>query len=160
MMKNEVSFEIPDEKMSQINDAVQVLADLLAPYKVVLTGEQRRRLSRIGDKSIATVEKVNQYADSHPEFVPNYAVTGDFRIDFAFFQKAWQILRPLMPIIEVFENAMIISGNEAWEFARAYYKSVREAAKSGIPGAQVIYDDLKPRFEKSSSEKNAAKLKP
>ena len=36
---------------------------------------------------------------------------------------------------------------EVWQATLAYYNSIKQAAKMGVPDAKAIYEDLRPRFE-------------
>ena len=57
------------------------------------------------------------------------------------------MVRPLRQVLDNLENAMAVSGSEAFHAARDYYKMVQLNARLGVPGAQAIYDDLRPLFE-------------
>jgi len=154
-MKNEnrISLSISDADQTAINQAITALAALLQPMLVALDPEDRKALAKMNDRSIPFVEKVVQYVDSNPEFVPPYVDTAEFKKDFEVFMELREFLRPLLQVVGNLEDTTILSGSDAYEVARAYYKTVQQAVKMNVPNAQAIYDDLKPRFEQNVKPK-------
>lgn len=147
MNENRISLALTEFEKQAILQAVGALADLLAPKLIALDAEDRKSLSKMNDKSIPFVEKVMQYVDSNPEFVPPYVEKDEFKKDFQTFMDLREILRPVLQMVGNLEDTTILSGSDAYEVARAYYKSVQQGVKMNVPNAQAIYDDLKPRFE-------------
>ena len=113
----------------------------------VLEHIEIKSLSKLGDIRIPFVEKVAQYAVSNPEFLPPFADVPEFTTDFKAFTDLREMVRPLRQIIDNLENSMTVSGSEAWDFARNYYKTVQFQARMGVPGAQTILDDLRILFD-------------
>ena len=52
---------IPAEVLAQIEAKSREIKDLIAPHIIALTASERRALPKMGDKSIAFVEKAYQY---------------------------------------------------------------------------------------------------
>ena len=50
--------------------------------------------------------------------------------------------------------------SEIWMADLAYYQSVREAKRRGRPGAETIYNDLRPRFPGSTPSNPTPVLPP
>jgi hypothetical protein len=44
------------------------------------------------------------------------------------------------------DDTKMIAGSEAYQATLVFYKSVKVAAAQDIPGAKVVYDELKTRF--------------
>lgn len=147
MNENRISLSFSEVEKQDIVTAIGALAALLAPKLIALDAEDRKSLSKMNDKSIPFVEKVVQYVDSNPEFIPPYVDTAEFKSDFQTFMDLREVLRPVLQIVGNLEDTTTLSGSDAYEVARAYYKSVQLGAKMNVPNAQAIYDDLKPRFE-------------
>jgi len=154
-MKNEnkISLSISNPDKTAINTAITALAALFEPMLVALDPDDRRTLAKMNDRSIPFVEKVVQYVDSNPEFVPPYVDTVEFKKDFQTFMELREFLRPLLQMIANLEGTTMLSGSDAYEVARVYYQSVQLAAKMKVPNAQAIYDDLKSRFESNAKPK-------
>ncbi len=147
MNENRFSLEITGAQKTEINTKINELIALLEPMVIALDKEDRKRLSKMSDESIPFVEKVEQYSGTNPEFLPPYVDAAEFKKDFAVFKDIREILRPLMQIVGNLEDTRMLSGAEAYEVARGYYKMVGLAAKMNTPNAQAIYDDLRARFE-------------
>jgi hypothetical protein len=152
MKENRISLSLSDADKTAINEAIQKLNTLLAPKLITLSKEDKKRLAKISDDAIPFVEKVAQYAASNPEFVPNFLDAGEFEKDFSAFKDLRGFGRLLTQISQNMDDTSTLAGSEADEFARMFYASVAQAAKLGAPGAQAIYDDLRPRFEAQRSK--------
>jgi hypothetical protein len=153
MKENRISVSFSDADKTAINAAIQTLNTLLAPRLITLSKDDRKRLYKINDDAIPFVEKVAQYTVSNSEFVPNFMDADEFIKDFSTFTDLRAFGRILIQISQSMDDTSTLAGSEADRFARAYYTAVAQAAKLGVPGAQAIYDDLRPRFE-------AQRLKP
>ena len=147
MSENRISLKFTDAEITQINAAIETLVGLLAPKLVALSVEDKKRLSKISDDSIPFNEKVAQYVVSNPEFVPLFRTSDEFLTDFSAFKELRGFIRLLEQVFGNMQDTSMLAGSEADEFARAYYGAVGQAAKMGVPNAQVIYDDLSVRYE-------------
>jgi hypothetical protein len=58
-----------------------------------------------------------------------------------------EVLRPILQLVGNLEDTTILSGADAYDVGRAYYKSVQQGVKMNVPNANAIYEDLKSRFE-------------
>jgi hypothetical protein len=56
----------------QVKTKAEEIKALLAPYITPLTPEQRRALAKMGDKTLAFVEKAHELALINPLFVPPF----------------------------------------------------------------------------------------
>ena len=150
MIENRLSLEITAAQKTSISAATTDLNNSTKALNIVIDKEELKSLSKLGDIRIPFVEKVAQYAVSNPEFLAPFADVPEFTTDFKAFTDLREMVRPLRQIIDNLENSMMVSGSEAWDFARNYYKAVQFNARMGVPGAQTIYDDLRPLFEQKA----------
>lgn len=155
MMKNQISVEIPANVIGQINSKFNEIKALLDPYMGSLTPQERKKLPKMSDKTVAFVTKVVEYTSSNPEYIPNIMEADEFKKDF----KANQALLPLnavsQQLTEMMKGTIILTGHEAYVQALFYYGSVKLSAKSGDPEAKAIYEDLSKRFPRGkASEEN------
>lgn len=159
MTTNRISITITDAQKSAINTKTGELATVTNGFQTVIDKNTLKSLSKIADGRIPFVEKVLQYAVTNPEFLPPYADVDEFKIDFKTFLDMRELIRPMRVVIDNMETTMQVSGSEAWDFARAYYKTVQFQAKMGVPGAQTIYDDLRPLFEAKTNPDDSGDTK-
>ncbi|GIZ15473.1 hypothetical protein [Capnocytophaga catalasegens] len=150
MSKNSVSIEIAPEVITQLEEKLKEIKELLAPFSVKLTASARMGIPKMSDKTVAFVGKVADYVDSNPLLVPPIMETEEFKKDY----KANQALQPIYAtseqINEMLRDILILTGSEAYSQALLYYASVKMAAKVGNSEAKTIQEDLGKRFPKGS----------
>lgn len=158
--KNILSIRISEHNLQAVQDALAATRSALSAYFLALSAEDRKTLLKMSDKSYPFVAKVMDYATSDPEFVPPF-------IDLEEMRKDWDALQQLVPLIremgQLYSNlsdTAMMAGSESYSAALSYYHSVKQASKMNVPGAKVIYDDLRQRFEGQGKKKNGAKTYP
>jgi hypothetical protein len=101
---------------------------------------------KMGDKSLAFVEKAHDYAADNPVLVPSFLDMAAFDVDFADVHGLWSTLTLIKQLEEAVEDTVMTAGSEAYHAALAFYHNVQAAAQDDIPGAKAIFADLKTRF--------------
>lgn len=153
--KNEISIEIPEEVVTKVTYYLQESRTLLAPYLQGLTAKQRKELFKMGDKTVATVQKVKSYMETNPEFVPSYMDTKEFNKDERVVTQLDPVVNLSMQLATDVKDTMMLAGSEALQSSLLYYGQVREANSKGVPTARAIYEDLQPRFSRRSKKKES-----
>ncbi len=150
--KNQISITIPQEVIEEVTSKLQEIRSALTPYLQGLTVEENRSLFKMGDKSIATVQKIENYIRSNPEFVPSYMDKDEFLKD----GKVVSQLKPLLKLTDQLNSdltdTITLAGSEAMVAGLMYYGTVKEAAGKGVITAKPIYEDLKQRFSKRKTK--------
>lgn len=144
--KNQISVEIPATVIAEVNQKLRDCKTLLAPYLQGLTTEERKALFKMGDKTVATVQKVKSYMETNPEFIPTYMDKTEFLKDEAVVTSLTPIRNLAMQLASDIEDTLTITGSEALMSALLYYGTTKEAADKGVTTAKPIYDDLSQRF--------------
>jgi hypothetical protein len=147
MNENSISLGIKESDAAEITKAIQVLADKLQPLLIALEASDRQSLAKMKDKSVPFIEKIIQYVESNPEFVPVFLNTDEMKKDFNAFTVLNKFLRPLAQITRNLEDTAMLCGSEAYSAGLIYYGSVKQAAKVNVPKAKAVADDLSVRFE-------------
>ncbi len=146
--KNQISITIPQEVIDEVTTKLQEVRSALNPYLQGLTAEEQKSLFKMGDKSIATVQKIENYIESNPEFIPSYMDKEEFLKD----GKAVSQLTPLLKVSNQLSSdladTITLAGSEALLAGMLYYGTVKEAAEKGVATAKPIYEDLKQRFQR------------
>ena len=127
---------------------------MLAPYLQALTLDEKQSIFKMGDKTVATVQKVKTYMDTNPEFIPAYMDTAEFLKDEAVVSALDPLGNLATQLASDIKDTMILAGSEAIVGALLYYGTTKEAAAKGIVTAQPIYDDLSQRFSRKSIKKD------
>ena len=131
------------------------LAALLT-FTTGLSDEQRRGMSKMGDKSLGFDEKTSNYMASRPELVPGYVDTAALAQNRAARVDVGDLMRAVGDQWQRLSDTVMVLGHQIYKPELAFYHSAEEAAKHGVPGAQAIVNDLKPRFAAQGTRPNAA----
>ncbi len=151
--ENTVSIKIPKEDLKQVMQHFKAIDEILKPYLVALTPEERKTIPKMSDKTLPFVEKIMEYATLNPEFAPTYMNVPEMKIDLDAVADLSPILKMSDQLCDNLNDTTMLSGSEAYIASLAYYNSVKQAAKMNIPNAKAIYDDLSKRFERSKVSK-------
>ncbi|MDR1248604.1 MAG: hypothetical protein LBK63_04795 [Treponema sp.] len=146
-MKNDRhTTAIPEAVLTQVRGQITAAMQALAPYIIALTPHERQTLLKMGDKSLAFVEKAHDYAHDNPKLVPSFLDMDDFDLDFNDAHGLWSLLTAILQLLEAVEDTIMAAGSEAYHAALAVYHNAQAAAKDDIPGAKAIVEDLQTRF--------------
>jgi len=100
----------------------------------------------MGDKTLAFVNKALEYANAYPALTPGYLDVAEGQKDYALSRDLYIIFQKINALCRAVEDTMMVSGSEAYEAARIFYKSVQSAASGNVPGSTAILEDLQQRF--------------
>ena len=150
--QNQINVEIPNEVIDSVTKKLSECKEELAPYMQGLTAEERRDLFKMGDKTVATVQKTQSYVETDPEFIPNYMDVREFNSDVTVVNQ----LKPIEDLVQQLgvdvSDTRMLAGSEALQQALFYYGQVREADSKGVPSSRAIYEDLQPRFSRKRNK--------
>ncbi|MFA8434546.1 MAG: hypothetical protein ACEPOZ_08530 [Marinifilaceae bacterium] len=145
-MDNQISFQLSEEEKAQILQAIETLKSVLEPKLITLRPEERRGLSRMGDKTVSFVEKAVDYAAQYPDYMPGFIDINETKIDIESVRTLRQFLTPIESLASQLDDTMALAGSEAYTSALAIYKVLKNAANLGQPGAEEAAKELRYRF--------------
>lgn len=61
--KNQISVEITQTVIAEVTEKLQECRTLFAPFLQGLTSEEKETIFKMGDKTVATVQKVRDYTE-------------------------------------------------------------------------------------------------
>ncbi len=146
MPKNQISATISDQTLAQIETKISEIRQLLSPYLVNLTSEERTKLPKMSDKSVSFVSKVMEYIKTNPDLIPPMMDKEEMEKDFKLNQSLQPVFKILKQLSENVNETLMLTGHEAYVQALLYYATVKMAAKTGSPDAKTIQEDLGKRF--------------
>lgn len=152
---NQINIEIPQAILDEVYQDLQNCRTKLAPYLQGLTADEKESLFKMGDKTVATVQKVKGYTDTNPEFVPAYMNTTEFAKDETVVTQLDPLVNLANQLASDITDTMMLAGSEALVAALLYYGTVKEAASKGVASAIPVYDDLSKRFVRQNFKKPA-----
>jgi hypothetical protein len=137
---------ITEAVVQQIHQQISGILTTIQPFVTALTPQERQSMLKMGDKSLAFVEKAHAYAHDNSNLVPSFLDMTAFDVDFTDTHGLWSILILVKQLQETLEDTVMTAGSEAYHAALAFYHNTQAAAKQDVPGARAIYEDLKTRF--------------
>ncbi|MDR1182390.1 MAG: hypothetical protein LBL13_10485 [Bacteroidales bacterium] len=146
MSNNIHNSSIPKEIIKDVMGKIDEVERILSPYLYPLTTEDRHRILKMGDKSLAFVEKTGELAASNPQFCPAYFNLDDLNVDIADAVGLRALNNRLEQLSREVDDTMMLAGSEAFTQSLSFYNTVKQAARDNIPGAQPLLDELKKRF--------------
>lgn len=151
--KNQISIDIPQTVIDQVTENLQNSRTLLAPYLQALAPGEKKSIFKMGDKTVATVQKVEDYTETNPEFAPSYMDKPEFVKDVSVVTDLSPLRNLATQLASDLSDTITIAGNEALLAALLYYGSVKEASSKGVATATPIYEDLSTRFTRKGYKK-------
>ncbi|MDD5766291.1 MAG: hypothetical protein PHW79_08630 [Candidatus Marinimicrobia bacterium] len=149
---NLISLQIPAADLESGRSGLTAFEEKILPHLVDLLVEERKGLPKMADKTFPFVEKALEYAETNPTLVPSYIDVAEMRIDLQAVTTLTELFRRVEKIYDILDDSILLCGSEAFKAALKFYKAIQTAAKAGVPGAEVIYLDLKQRFEKAKAK--------
>jgi hypothetical protein len=145
-MENKHLEVIPADVLTQVHTKLNEIRELLRPYAITLTPDERREMPKMGQKSFAFVEKSFTFAMENSNLVPSYLDMPAFNVDFSDAHGLWPVRNDAQQVYEMFDDTTLASGSESYQSALVFYNAVKAAAAQDVPGAKAVYDELKQRF--------------
>ena len=135
--------------------------NILGPYLIVLSPSEKQTLSTIGEGSLKFIEMSYKIAVDNPRLLPSFMETSVFGEKFSVVRELLKFAAKLNQLKENIRDTEIAADNCGLETAFAFYNMMKIAARRDIPGARVIFEELKPAFNsrkrmvrKTKTEKN------
>jgi hypothetical protein len=150
-MANQFNQDIAAAKLQKVQAALDVIKTELGPLLISLTPEERKNMLRMGDKTVAFVQKTTDYASTNPSFVPPFVKLDELKQDAAGLAALAPILRQLEQLSLDTDSTLMVAGSEAYTNALTIYQNIKFQAQNHQQGAQAAYEELRVRFPGSSN---------
>ncbi|MCU0692141.1 MAG: hypothetical protein MUF54_12145 [Polyangiaceae bacterium] len=146
MTGNRVDAVLTDAQVEEAKTHVRAVAATF-PFAVALTDDERRALPKLGDKSLAFVEKALEAAKAKPKLIPEAVRVDAFERDLVLYKQAGEVARSLAAVTRSVEDTQMVAGSEAFQAALIVYGFLQSA--SGLePGLQEVVRELGARFRR------------
>jgi hypothetical protein len=146
MNENKHEQVIPPDILEEAREKAEELRALLYPYMSALTPAERQKIPKMGETTLSFVEKSYGFAQNNPEFVPSHVSMDDFGDDFREATGLLTIRGIIKQLDRGLDDKQMVTGNHALKAALKFYGAVKMAAKDSAPGAETIFNELRPRF--------------
>lgn len=131
--------------IQEIKAALQTVQQKL-PFLVTLSTEERRKLVKMGDKSLAFVNNSVTAAQSNREILPASFNVEELVRDYQLASTLTELLTLIKQLNEQVDDTLLAVGSEAMTGSLTVYDYVKTAAKK-TPGLKTLADQLGERFK-------------
>ena len=140
-----ISATLSDEDKAAIKAAIKTIEEKLS-FLVNLSVEERRKLFKMGDKSLGFVQNSLNIAQSNPDILPNSFDVNEFVQDYQLAMALGEIFLDLRQLTEKVDDTLLAVGSETMTSSLEVYDYVKTAAKR-TPGLKAAAEELKERFK-------------
>ena len=137
---------IPNEVLEQVTTKQNEIRELLQPYKVNITEDEKRHIPKAADETHPFLEKGLEYAESDPEYLSRTLDIDELNSDWNAHLDVARLERNGDIGQKLLTNIVITAGSDIFVAILDYYASARRAAKRGDARAKTIADELGKRF--------------
>lgn len=152
-MDNKITQAIPAATLTQATALLDQLRALLAPYLLSLTPAEREQMPKMGDKSLAFVQKAADYSTSLAAALPAYIDGAALRTDASVSAALLPLYAALLGLTTDVDSTRMEAGSEGYTASLLVYGALQAAAKQNQPGTQAAVGELGTRFKAQGQRK-------
>jgi hypothetical protein len=145
MAYQNITGSLSPQDIQEIKTALQTIQKKL-PFLITLSNEERRRLLKMGDKSLAFVNNSVTAAQSNREILPASFDVEELVRDYQLASALTELLTSMRQITEQVDDTLLAVGSEAMSSSLTVYDYVKTAAKK-TPGLKTVAEQLGERFK-------------
>ncbi len=150
MAYQNITTSISSEDIQEIKAAFATIQAKLL-FLVTLSVEERRKLFKMGDKSLAFVNNSLTAAQSNRDILPASFDVDEFVRDYQLASTLTELLIGLRQLTEQVDDTLLAVGSEAMGSSLTVYDYVKTAAKK-TPGLKTVAEQLGERFKAMKSK--------
>ena len=139
-----INATLTPEDLAEIQTAIDTIQAKL-PFLIALTTQERRRLFKMGDKSLGFVSNSLQTAQSNPNILPASFDLDSYERDYQLATDLNDIHARLGQLNEQVDDTLLAVGGELMSNSLNVYDYVKTAAKRQ-PGLKSVAQSLGDRF--------------
>lgn len=140
-----ISAQLTETDVQEIRAALATIQTRM-PFLINLTVEERRKLFKMGNKSLAFVNNSLTAAQSNRDILPASFDLDEFISDYQLATTLSEIHLSLQQLTEKVDDTLMAVSSEAMGSSLTVYDYVKTAAKK-TPGLKAIADQLGERFK-------------
>lgn len=145
MSYQNITGSLSPEDIQEIKTALQTVQQKL-PFLVTLSSEERRKLVKMGDKSLAFVNNSVTAAQSNREILPASFDIEELVRDYQLATALTEVLTSMRQLTEQVDDTLLAVGSEAMSSSLTVYDYVKTAARK-TPGLKTLAEQLGERFK-------------
>ncbi|MBW4678058.1 MAG: hypothetical protein KME52_29930 [Desmonostoc geniculatum HA4340-LM1] len=145
MAYQNITGSLSPQDIQEIKAALQKVQQKL-PFLVTLSTEERRKLVKMGDKSLAFVNNSITAAQSNREILPATFDVDELVRDYQLAAALTELLISMQQLTEQVDDTLMAVGSEAMTSSLTVYDYVKTASKK-TPGLKTVAEQLGERFK-------------
>ena len=145
MSYQNISAKLTETDLQDIKAALATIEAKL-PFLIHLTVEERRKLFKMGNKSLAFVSNSLTVAQSNPDILPARFDLDEFSSDYQLAITLTEVHFRLQQLTEKVDDTLMAVSSEAMTSSLTVYEYIKTAAKN-TPGLKAIAEQLSERFK-------------
>ncbi|MDF5738851.1 MULTISPECIES: hypothetical protein [unclassified Nostoc] len=153
MAYQNIAATLSPQDIQEIKAALQTVQKKL-PFLITLSTEERRKLVKMGDKSLAFVNNSITAAQSNREILPATFDVEELVQDYQLAAALTELLISMQQLTEQVDDTLMAVGSEAMTSSLTVYDYVKTASKK-TPGLKIVAEQLGERFKAIGKGKSA-----
>jgi hypothetical protein len=145
MSYQNIAAALSPQDIQEIKAALQTVQKKL-PFLITLSTEERRKLVKMGDKSLAFVNNSVTAAQSNREILPATFDVEELVRDYQLATALTELLISVQQLAEQVDDTLMAVGSEAMTSSLTVYDYVKTASKK-TPGLKTVAEQLGERFK-------------
>ncbi|AVH73158.1 hypothetical protein [Nostoc sp. 'Lobaria pulmonaria (5183) cyanobiont'] len=145
MSYQNIAASLSPQDIQEIKAALQTVQKKL-PFLITLSTEERRKLVKMGDKSLAFVNNSVTAAQSNREILPATFDVEELVQDYQLAAALTELLISIQQLSEQVDDTLMAVGSEAMTSSLTVYDYVKTASKK-TPGLKTVAEQLGERFK-------------
>ncbi len=153
MAYQNIAATLSPQDIQEIKAALQTVQKKM-PFLITLSTEERRKLVKMGDKSLAFVNNSITAAQSNREILPATFDVEELVQDYQLAAALTELLTSMQQLTEQVDDTLMAVGSEAMTSSLTVYDYVKTASKK-TPGLKTVAEQLGERFKAIGRGKSA-----
>ncbi|MEH2047195.1 hypothetical protein [Nostoc sp.] len=153
MSYQNIAATLSPQDIQEIKAALQTVQKKL-PFLITLSTEERRKLVKMGDKSLAFVNNSITAAQSNREILPATFDVEELVQDYQLAAALTELLISMQQLTQQVDDTLMAVGSEAMTSSLTVYDYVKTASKK-TPGLKTVAEQLGERFKAIGKGKSA-----
>lgn len=145
MAYQNIAASLSPQDIQEIKAALQTVQKKM-PFLITLSTEERRKLVKMGDKSLAFVNNSITAAQSNREILPATFDVEELVQDYQLAAVLTELLTSMQQLTEQVDDTLMAVGSEAMTSSLTVYDYVKTASKK-TPGLKTVAEQLGERFK-------------
>ena len=123
-LNNLLSVTFTQAELTQIDDALTAIENVLQGKTIHLTPEQRQTYGRIAEQNKLFVNKAKGYMEQYPQYVPNFIDKAEFDRDYTTRGQLETRFQRLSSVNEQLSDTKILLDHDNYHNSITFYRNI------------------------------------